>query len=393
MYTRRQLLAGLGCGGIVGMAGCLSEETGFYPGDEEERTKWWPQPQYDGYGTCFNPETTVSADSPSVRWELEISSPSARPIIVDSVAVLPTSEAVRAVSTVDGSELWTATEKDSVVWPRSVAAHDGLVFISSSEEPELMALGLQTGKRTWERTFERPPKAFTIDYSNSHLLFGDDTGTVYSVDPATGKTNWKRSVFGPISTIVTKIGFHLIGTEGGEVYALYGEQGDGLWRRRFPGAITALGSRNGSHSGAGAFVSCFSGSTFALNPSSAGATVWSKDLWSPESVVVTSSHVYTAGTSISAINYRNGKRSWSVGETVQCGPAAAGDLVFVGAENAVEAYKMGGGAGLGGIRIDTKGWRLPVDGTPQRGFAVADGALFVMTQGGNGEPSKAYAIE
>ncbi len=393
MPTRRQLLAGLGCGGIFGVAGCLSEETEFYPGDEEERTKWWPQSQYDGYGTCFNPETRVSADSPSVRWELEISSPSARPIVVDRVALLPTMKGVRAVSTVDGSEQWMAREQDSVMWPRSVAAHDGLVFISRSEAPELVAIDLQTGKRTWERTFERSPTAFTIDQLIPQLLFGDDRGTVYSVDPDTGETNWKQSVFGPVSKIVTKNGFHLVGTGGGAVYALFGEEGDGLWRRRFPGAITALGSMNGGYNGSGAFVSCFGGKTYALNPNKAGAIVWSKDVWSPGSVVVTSSHVYTAGNAISAINYRKGKQNWSVGQTVQCGPAAAGDLVFVGAENAVEAYKMGGGAGLGGVRIDTKGWRQPVDGTPQNGFAVADGAVFVMTEGGNEEPSKAYAIE
>jgi outer membrane protein assembly factor BamB len=176
-------------------------------------------------------------------------------------------------------------------------------------------------------------------------------------------------------------------------FSLWVFLGQAHWRRKLPGQISALATMNGSFNGAGAFVSVFGGPTFALNPAQTGATVWNTTVGGSDSFVVAGRTLFAAGRHLVALDIASGDQRWSGGQTAQCGPAAAGETVYVASGNRVTAYELGGGIGIGGFRASAKRWSYPVEGEPEQGITVADNAVIFLTEGGENSSSKAYALE
>ncbi|MDX1747772.1 MAG: hypothetical protein R3324_17700, partial [Halobacteriales archaeon] len=58
MPSRRQILAGTGLVAL-GAGVAVTRGTGgfepYYDGENEPDTKWWPQPEFDRLGSCYNP--------------------------------------------------------------------------------------------------------------------------------------------------------------------------------------------------------------------------------------------------------------------------------------------------------------------------------------------------
>jgi outer membrane protein assembly factor BamB len=121
--------------------------------------------------------------------------------------------------------------------------------------------------------------------------------------------------------------------------------------------------------------------------------VWSADVWSDDSFVVAGRNLFAAGHRLVDLDVRGGDRRWTGGDTTQCGPAAAGDTVYAAAESHVSGYAVRGGVGVGRLRLDARRWSHPVEGRPEQGLVVADGAVFVLTEGGGDDRSMAYALE
>jgi outer membrane protein assembly factor BamB len=258
----------------------------------------------------------------------------------------------------------------------------------------VLALDAKTGKRHWSFTpASSGITALSLHPKFSALFAGDREGNVYRLDPATGTTQWQRRVFGGVTAFAREIPGLLVATTGGEVYALDAADGSGYWRRKFPGHISALTAMNGSYRGAGAFVSVFGGPTMAINPAETGTTTWTSDVWSGNSFVLSGQTLFAADTTLVALAVGTGKRRWTGGQTAQCGPAAAGDTVYAASTDQVTAYKFGGGTGIGSVQIGAKRWSHAVEGSPEQGLAVADGAVFVLTEGHKNTPSRAYALE
>lgn len=395
MYTRRRFLTGAGAVGLTSVAGCLGNFEIYYTGQEQPQTKWWPQPQFDGLATSYNPKQVGPRTGVSERWTLDISGPAARPVVADGLAFLPTIDAVRAVDARTGKEQWRESGDGPPLWPQVVLWDNGHLYVAQPQSPGLIALDAATGKRQWQFDADQSGvSALVIDSESSELFAGDDQGNIYKLDPVTGEQRWHRQFFGPISTFV--IGtrpFLLVGTEGGEVYAVSRIDGRGYWRRKFPGQISALATMGGSYNGAGAFVSVFGGPTFGINPNQTGISVWETDVSGVESFVVAGRRVFAAGQRFVSLDLGSGKQQWSGGKTSQCGPAAAGETVYAASESEVSAYKSGGGTGIGDFRLAAKRWSYSVEGRPQQGLAVADGAVFVLTEGNDNTTPKAYALE
>jgi hypothetical protein len=61
--------------------------------------------------------------------------------------------------------------------------------------------------------------------------------------------------------------------------------------------------------------------------------------------------------------------------------AGAGDTLYVGGEAGVSAYRLDGGLGVGGLRLNPRRWHVDVGGSVVRGLAVADDAVFVPVSG------------
>ncbi|MFC4553307.1 MULTISPECIES: PQQ-binding-like beta-propeller repeat protein [Halorussus] len=391
MPSRRQFVASVGAAGLAATVGCLGSSDPNYAGDGESNTKWWPQPRFDDLGSCYNPKPVGPSESVQERWSLDISAPSAcAPVVADGLAFLPTASAVRAVDANTGEERWRENGGDPPMWPRSVVHHDGTLFVAWMGAPGLLALDAKTGERRWTLS----PKGFgaqalLVDPRRPALFAGDDEGYVYGLDPTTGETRWRRRVFGGVTAFARSIPELLVATEAGEVFGLDSTDGRAYWRRRLHGQIQALATGD-SH---GAFVSVFGGPTVELSGERNGATAWRADVWTTDSFAVTAGTLFAVGDRLVSLNTNSGERRWTGGETTQCGPAAAGETVYAASDDRVIAYEFGGGLGVGRFRAGAKRWSHPVEGRPEQGLAVADGAVFVLTEGGGDESSKAYALE
>jgi outer membrane protein assembly factor BamB len=395
MISRRHFLAGVGAGSLAAVAGCLSGSAPSYSGGTSPKTNWWPQPQFDAINSCYNPRSVGPRSGVRERWHLDISGPAARPVVADGLAFLPTSAAVRAVDVQTGTERWREDGGDPPMWPRSVLWHDGLLYVACpGDELGLLALNAKTGERQWSFTPAGDGlNTLSLNPEFSELFAGDNEGNVYQLDPATGTTQWHRRIFGAVTVFTREVRNLLVGTAGGEVYALDPADGSGSWRRKFPGRISVLTAMNGSYRGAGAFVSVLGGPTVAINSSQTGTTTWTSDVWGAGSFVLSGQTLFAADTNLVALAVGTGERRWTGGQTAHCGPAAAGDTVYAASADHVTAYEFGGGIGIGSLRVGAKRWFYPVEGRPEQGFAVADGAVFVLTEGGENTSSRAYALE
>ncbi|MFB6142595.1 MAG: PQQ-binding-like beta-propeller repeat protein [Halorientalis sp.] len=392
MPSRRQFLAGASAAALAGTAGCLGSDAPRYAGGDDPRTDWWPQATFDVHGTCYNPRAVGPTGGVTERWSLETSGPSARPVVADGRAYLPTASAVLAVDAASGDVLWREDGGDPPLWPREVCVHGDTVYVAAVEEPAVVALDAASGRRRW--TFSPREGEFGVrsllvqPREHSPVLYAGGDGAVYALDPATGRTDWRREVFGTVAHLALGLPSLVAVTETGEVYALSVDDGTGQWRRNLNARTTALAAPYGS----GPVVSSFGGPTTALDRS-AGATRWQRDGWSADSLVVTADTLFTAGSQLTARGTGDGRARWTGGATTQCGPAGAGRTVYAASEDAVTAYEFGGGVGLGGLRFDATRWSHDVEGRPEQGLAVADGAVFVLTEGsGEGERSMAYAL-
>lgn len=390
MPSRRRFLAGASATALGATAGCLDAVDPSYAGQDEPDTDWWPQPSFDSHGTCYNPDPVGPTDGVTERWAREISGPSARPVVADGTAFLPAADGVIAVDAATGEERWREEGDDPPLWPRDVRYHDGRVYVAAVEETGLLALDAETGERQW--TFSPPDpehgiRTLLVDPHRDHPdLYGGSHGAVYRFDPDTGERRWRREVFGVVQEMVVSPHL-LVATEGGEVYSLSSDDGTGYWRRNLNGMVTTLGTT----SGGGPYVSLFGGPTYRLDDH--GATDWKRDGWSSDSFVLTYETLFATGQRLTARNVRDGSARWTGGATTQCGPAATGDTVYAASGDAVTAYDFGGGRGIGPVRIGTRRWNHSVEGRPEQGLAVADGAVFVLTEGGSDERSMAYALE
>lgn len=395
MPSRRQVLAG---GGLVALGLGVAATSGgtggfepYYDGEAEPDTVWWPQPTFDRIGSCYNPRRVGPRTSVEARWSVEISAPSTRPVVADGRAYLPTAEALVTADAETGAVLWREDGGDPPMWPRSVAVHDGLVYVTQVTDPSLLALDAETGERAWTLAGDvRGLRPLLVDPERPTLFTGDGSGRVYALDPETGTIRWQRRVFGTVSALVRSIPDLVVGTEAGDVYGLSPGDGRGLWRHGVSGPIDALATANGR----GAFVSTFGGPTVELDGGRGGEPVWSADVWSADSFVVAGRNLFAAGHRLVDLDVRGGDRQWTGGETTQCGPAGAGDTVYAASATHVSGYAIRGGVGLGSLRVGDRRWSHPVEGRPEQGLVVADGALFVLTEGGgNDERSMAYALE
>ncbi|USZ68439.1 PQQ-like beta-propeller repeat protein [Halorussus salilacus] len=388
--TRRRFLAGVAAVGLGATAGCLGAPEPHYAGQDDPDTEWWPQSRFDRLGSCYNPNPVGPRDGVSERWSVDISAPSARPVVADGTAFLPTATAIRAVDAVTGEERWREEADDAGTWPQQVAYHDGTVYVARLADEGVLALDAETGEREWGfRQEGHGVYALLLDPDRPSLFVGDAEGNVYAVDLETGDARWHRRVFGSVTGFARGIPELLVATEAGEVYGLYSTTGEALWRRKLPGHVTALATSNGG----GAFVSTFGGPTVELDTGRTGATAWRTDVWSADSFVVTSKTAFAAGHRLVALDTRSGDRRWTGGETAQCGPAAAGETVYAADEDGVTAYDFDGGVGVRHLRIGAERWSHSVEGSPTRGLAVADDAVFLLTQGGEDTSAKAYALE
>ncbi|WP_227132746.1 outer membrane protein assembly factor BamB family protein [Halorubellus salinus] len=392
MPSRRDLLATSGAVLAATTAGCLDDVDGSgAPSPGTDANADWPMPDYGPEASSYAPDAAAPRSNPSERFAVETSSPTDRPVIVDGTVYLPTMAGLLALDATDGKQRWQySTDESGSEWFRSPAVHDGVVYVTG--EPGLVALDANDGTERWRLATDEhviAPVAPIREWDG--LYVGDDAGTVYRV-ALDGTVEWRMQVFGGVTRLVADV-FHgvVVGTAGGEVYRLH--DGRGLWRKRVPGKVTALSLADGD----GPYVATFGGGVLRLmDGAHAGRPRWhAEDGPGPErAFAVAGDGVFGSDMAgISRLDDRTGERDWRLDGDHGAAPAAAGDTVYVGGEGAVTAYKLGGGIGRGGSRIEPRRWTYDLDERKAASVAVADGALFVPVWGRKEGPTELVALE
>lgn len=394
--SRRRFLSVVGTAATTVIAGCGGlEESRHSPGTDADSE--WPLPGYDTGSSAWNPDAAGPRKGVTERWRTEIDRPSDRPVVASGAVFVPTWRGLVALDLDSGEEKWRVGTDQP--WPVAPAVHDGSVYVGHRDETGFVALDASDGSEQWR--FETrgdvsaPP---TFDYDFRWLYVGDDTGRVYQVNPTNGAVEHATEVVGAVSALASRTSL-LVGTEGGEVYDLY-EHRDTLtplWRRKVAGGVTDVALVDTTIA-----VATFGGPLYRLQDGlHAGTSRWEYERGAIHLAATPYDVFGTDMADLQAVHYRTGEKQWNVGGSFDCGPAVAGDTLYVGGSRKdgrggfVAGYALNGGPRRFGFPFGGTRWRHEVDSAVGEGIAVADGAVFAVTYGDGDRnvPPRAYALD
>lgn len=355
-------------------------------------------PAYDRGFSAYNPDAAAPRDGVTERWSTELSGlgPTARPVVAAGRVLVPTSGALVALDIKTGEELWRHGEEQP--WSSAPAVRNGTVYVGFADERAFVALDIETGDEQWRIETRGSIKAApTFDHDSDTLFLGDDTGRIYRIDAATGDVTLRGEVFGPVTALAHGSSL-LVGTESGEVYELFvhHEEFTGLWRRKISGWVTTIATRDGD-----IYVGTFGGPVYRLQDGAeVGASQWEVEHGSTHLAATGRDVVGSDGGGLYTFDSRTGSTNWNRKGNYDAAPAIAGDTVYIGGGEKgedgtgfVEAYALSGGTGIDPLTFGGRRWRFSVESAVMEGVAIADGAVFAVTQGLEESPSRVYALD
>lgn len=151
----------------------------------------------------------------------------------------------------------------------------------------------------------------------------------------------------------------------------------------------------------GLFVGTFGGPVYRLQDGAhVGSSRWEAEAGATHLTATGGDVVGNDGGGLRVFDARTGSAGWTREGRYGAAPAIAGDTVYFGGgekgENGhgfLAAYALSGGSGVGPLKIGGERWRFEVASAVMEGVAVADGAVFAVTQNLGGAPSRVYALD
>ncbi len=389
MPSRRRVLATVGSLTATATTGCLDSGAAVEQGTDANTD--WSMPDLDRRATAWARNAAAPRVAPSERFRVELPSPTDRPVVADQSVYLPTLGGLIALDATDGEERWRYAPFEAAHFFRSPAVHDGSVYVTG-EDPGLVALDVANGTVKWTVESDermRAPPAPTREWRA--LYVGDNAGQVRRITQD-GEVVWTTDVYGAVTRLIPHDPKGVfVGTTAGEVHALH--DSEGIWRQSVPGKVTALAGTEGND----VYVATFGGGTLRL----AGGAHAGRPRWHAKggptahrSFALAGTGLFGAdGAGLTRQHHRTGDRDWRLGDDYFSAPAAAGDTVYVGGEGEVVGFKLSGGLGISGTRIEARRWTFELGNAAGGSPAVADGALFVPITGREDTASGLVALE
>lgn len=390
--TRRQLLAVAGGATAASLAGCLGDATGdqFSAGTDTESD--WPMPRYDTANSAFAADAAGPRSDATVRWTIDGGLTTGPPVVADQTVFLPEAEALRALDTADGTELWRfTTDGGPVPGPASVA--DGVVYATMRDQHRMHAIDAETGESLWQTPdgfdiSSRPHVAAGADFDDPVVFVGTEDGQVVRLDPADGTITAEIDLFGGVTTFA--LGTHslaetlYVGTRGGEVYALHdalrGDDPTEAWRQKVGSVVHEVVPDE-----AGVFVNTFADPlTLLRDGAHAGRIDWTIEKRRANTAPATPGNTVAVGgyDELAVFPDSEGDPQWTAaGDFDAVSPVAAGDTLYASTGGRIAAFALGGATGPLGSRSASERWSMESPVTADQGLAVADGGLFVASKG------------
>lgn len=226
---------------------------------------------------------------------------------------------------------------------------EGRVFTVDSEG-QVSAFSVGGGERLWRVTPDGMDSADRLPsgglaFSQGVLLVSTGSGSVLALDADTGDELWRTRLLAPIRTAPTAVGdLVLVTTSANETVALDLLAGDVLWQHvGFFEQAAILGGATPAANDRLAVVAYSSGEIFALDLDD-GRPIWSDTVLRPRrtlaigaisditgSPVIDNDRVIVAGNGgeMASFDLANGSRSWNVDVTSRHTPWVAGDFIYV----------------------------------------------------------------
>lgn len=177
----------------------------------------------------------------------------------------------KALNKHTGQKLWETKVGTLAAASPALGISQGLMYVSllsTDAHPgstpgngRFAALSMKTGQIVWSKRIPAGTESSPIAWGNS-VYFGDQSGTVYSLNAATGQVNWTYHASGPVKGgLALSNGDVYFGDYSGRAYALNAASGHQVWAVNTTGAELGFGSGNFYSTPAVAFGRVYIGNT------------------------------------------------------------------------------------------------------------------------------------
>lgn len=386
--TRRDIVRGVGSGGLAGLAGCFTSDTDGSIPNLGSNVVGWPMARGGPQNRSYIPVSSASSGV-ETAWEFTLSSDGTvetQPV-VSTKRVLVTADRIYAIDRATGETAWEFSndgESRSFQTP-AIGGDVAHVAHQAGDRGMVTAIDPRAGSRGWSRetreTLWDPPTvhggtlylpcdphyrgfgndnyvttlsaidaeerterwAFDVDNSagggfstpatSETAVFASLDDTLYSVSKSTGQERW--------STTVSR--YEAPSVSGGRVYvpirdglkAIDAERGDEAWRERVQGVPAIAVGDDRVYLGHSAGVSSLDTET--------GDVKWEVDPATEVRPTVTRDSVYLAdGASLYELSAEDGSVRWEtdIGEDAVAQPVFDGERLYVTTARSVRCYEL-----------------------------------------------------
>ncbi|WP_424005235.1 PQQ-binding-like beta-propeller repeat protein (plasmid) [Haloarcula salina] len=243
--SRRQFLASISAAAVTAAAGCQSPGASRTAHPVSEPITSWPSFRGGRYNTGYTGGASSIGSSPSIKWTYDADGPFwGSPVVANgTVYVGSTDNSLYAIDAETGAEEWTFPARHRI--EATPAYSDGTVYVGSYDR-HLYAVDAADGTEQWSRAFDGLIRGSPTVWDGSvfvgvgcHNLacawYAEETdvpenGWIYSLDAASGETNWRYEVGTEVVSSPAVTGeLMYIGASDGTLYALTPASGDVEW--------------------------------------------------------------------------------------------------------------------------------------------------------------------
>ena len=233
----------------------------------------WPRYGYDAERTHFFGGSDVPGPPLRVGWRFQDYALLEFPPVIyqNTLYLMDDDGSAKALDKHTGRKLWETKVGTLAAASPAIGIAQGLMYVallSTNPHPSptarngrFAALSMQTGRVVWSKVIPAGTESSPIAYGNS-VYFGDQGGTVYSLDANTGHVNWTFHASGPVKGgPALSDGILYFGDYSGRAYALNAATGHQMWASNTGGADFGFGSGNFYSTPAVAFGRVYMGNT------------------------------------------------------------------------------------------------------------------------------------
>ncbi|MBV9838245.1 MAG: PQQ-like beta-propeller repeat protein [Solirubrobacterales bacterium] len=235
----------------------------------------WPRYGFDAERTHYFPGADPPAPPFHIGWYFQDFALLEFPPVIyqNSLYLIDDDGSAKALDKRTGHKLWETKVGTLAAASPALGISQGLMYVAllssnrnatQTQVPGngvFAALSMKTGRIAWSKRIPSGTESSPIAYGNA-VYFGDQAGTVYSLNATTGQVDWTFHASGPVKGgPALWNGVLYFGDYAGRAYAISAATGHQIWATNTSGADFGFGSGNFYSTPAVAFGRVYMGNT------------------------------------------------------------------------------------------------------------------------------------